>query len=155
MTGHPAIHFKMSVRLGEFSVFIICKLMVGVEAGSREKIRKVTLLRKHLRKQADFQCATPCKKTYNNEPQASVLCCFCIPFYLIYEGVQLDSLPFEHSLAVLLELSYVIGCCHAEPITAKLSRAKVKVAHESSELHLNFIYPFNLIFYKFYHRGTL
>ena len=40
----------------------------------------------------------------------------------------------------------MIGCCHAEPITAKLSRAKVKVAHESSELHPNFIYSFNLIF---------
>ena len=33
-----------------------------------------------------------------------------------------------------------------EPITAKLSRAKVKVAHESSEFHPNFIYSFNLIF---------
>ena len=40
----------------------------------------------------------------------------------------------------------MIGCCHAEPITAKISRAKVKVAHESSELHLNFIYSFKLIF---------
>ena len=40
----------------------------------------------------------------------------------------------------------MIGCCHAEPITAKLSRAKVKAAHESSELHPNFIYSFNLIF---------
>ena len=40
----------------------------------------------------------------------------------------------------------MIGCCHTELITAKLSRAKVKVAHESSELHPNFIYSFNLIF---------
>ena len=40
----------------------------------------------------------------------------------------------------------MIGCCHAEPISAKLSRAKVKAAHESSELHPNFIYSFNMIF---------
>ena len=40
----------------------------------------------------------------------------------------------------------MIGCCHAEPISAKLSRAKVKAAYESSELHPNFIYSFNLIF---------
>ena len=50
------------------------------------------------------------------------------------------------STEVLLELSHVIGCCHAEPITAKLSRAKVKARHESSELHPNFIYSFNFIF---------
>ena len=37
-----------------------------------------------------------------------------------------------------------MGCCHAEPINAKLSRAKVKVAHESSKLHPNFIYYFNV-----------
>ena len=40
----------------------------------------------------------------------------------------------------------MIGCCHAEPISAKLSRAKVKAAQESSELHPNFIYSFNMIF---------
>ena len=40
----------------------------------------------------------------------------------------------------------MIGCCHAEPISAKLSRAKVKATHESSELHPNFIYSFNMIF---------
>ena len=55
-------------------------------------------------------------------------------------------LPFEHPWAVLFELRHVIGCCHAEPISAKLSRAKVKAAHESSELHPNFIYSFNMIF---------
>ena len=78
--------------------------------------------------------------------QASVLCGFRIPFQLIYEGVQLDSLPFEHPWAVLFELRHVIGCSHAEPISAKLSQAKVKAAHESSELHPNFIYSFNMIF---------
>ena len=40
----------------------------------------------------------------------------------------------------------MIGCWQAEPISAKLSRAKVKAAHESSELHPNFIYSFNMIF---------
>ena len=60
--------------------------------------------------------------------------------------MQLHCLPFEHPWAVPLELSCVIGCCHAEPITAKISKAKVKVAHESSELLPNFIYSFNMIF---------
>ena len=40
----------------------------------------------------------------------------------------------------------LLGDGDAEPITAKLLRAKVKAAHESSELHPNFIYSFNLIF---------
>ena len=40
-----------------------------------------------------------------------------------------------------------LAACHAEPINAKLSRAKVKAAHESSELHPNFIYSF-IIWYS-------
>ena len=40
----------------------------------------------------------------------------------------------------------MIGCCYAEPISAKLSRVKVKAAHESLEIHPNFIYSFNMIF---------
>ena len=62
-------------------------------------------------------------------------------------------LHFEHLWAVLFELRHVIGCCHAEAISAKLSKAKVKAAHESSELHPNLIYnkqwfiaPINPIF---------